>query len=236
MLKNNSFVPGESYKYKIKYGIFTVGEALVDVDNQYYIVNNRPCYKVNVVGRTAGMTNIFKVKNTYRTYLDTSAFIPQRFIYSARENNFKRDQVVHFYHDKNEVVKIEKEESKTFQVPNNIQDVVSGYYFLRTIDYSKMQIGSSLSAPLFFDEELYNMKIKYAGKGTINTKYGKLKVIKLNPVLPKNDLFKGENAIRIWVSDDQNKVPMLIEADFSMGTISMEIKNYEGVKYPFLWK
>ncbi|MCP9755099.1 DUF3108 domain-containing protein [Lacihabitans sp. CCS-44] len=235
-IQNDSFRAGESYDYKVKYGFLTIGEAQVDVDDKIYAVSNRPCFKVNVVGKTAGLTDVFKVRNTYRSYVDTLAFIPHKFIYSARENSYKRDQIINFDHHKNEAIKVEKEQSKTFAVPNNIQDVISGYYFLRTIDFSKFSIGQSISSPLFFDEDLYIMKIKYAGKGVIHTKFGKTRVLKLNPILPKNDLFKGENAIRIWVSDDRNRVPLKIEVDFSFGTIDMEIKNYKGVKYPFIWK
>ena len=235
-IQNDSFKAGESYDYKVKYGFLTIGEAEVDVDEKIYAVNNRPCFKVNVVGKTAGLTDVFKVRNTYRSYVDTLAFIPHRFIYSARENSYKRDQVISFDHQKNEVVKVEKEQTKTFTVPNNIQDVISGYYFLRTVDFSKFTIGHTVTSPLFFDEELYNMKIKYAGKGIVHTRFGKIRVLKLNPILPKNDLFKGENAIRIWVSDDRNRVPLKIEIDFSFGTIDMEIKNYKGVKYPFVCK
>jgi hypothetical protein len=234
VIHNDSFKAGESYYYKVKYGFLTIGEA--DVDEKIYNINNRPCYKVNVLGKTAGLTDVFKVRNTYRSYVDTAAFIPHRFIYSARENSYKRDQVMYFDHQKNEVVKVEKEQSKTFSVPNNIQDVISGYYFLRTIDFTKFSIGQTVSSPMFFDEDLYNMKIKFAGKGIVHTKFGKMRVLKLNPILPKNDLFKGENAIRIWVSDDKNRVPLKIEIDFSFGTIDMEIKNYKGVKYPFVWK
>ncbi len=235
-IPNDSFKAGESYDYKVKYGFLTIGEAEVDVDPKIYLVNNRPCFKVNVLGKTAGLTDMFKVRNTYRSYVDTLAFIPHKFIYSARENSYKRDQVMSFDHLKHEVVKVEKEQTKTFEVPNNIQDVISGYYFLRTIDFSKYPIGHTVSSPLFFDEDLYQMKIKFAGRGIVNTKFGKMRVLKLNPILPKNDLFKGENAIRIWISDDKNRVPLKIEVDFSFGTINMEIKNYKGVKYPFVWK
>jgi hypothetical protein len=234
-ISNDSFNAGENYDYKVKYGFLTIGEANVDVDDKIYNLNGRPCYKVNVLGKTAGVTDIFKVRNTYRSYIDTLAFVPHKFIYSAREQNYKRDQTINFNHQKNEAIKQEKEEIKSFKVPNNIQDVISGYYLLRTIDFSKYQEGQTVGAPLFFDEELYQMKVKYNGKGRINTKFGKINVLKLNPILPQNKLFKGENAIRIWVSDDKNRVPVKIEIDLSIGTIEMEIRNYKGVKYPFKW-
>ncbi len=232
-INNTSFLPGEGYQYKIKYGILTIGEAIVDVDSKVFTINGRICYKVSVIGKTAGMTTLFKVKNSYVSYIDTSAFVPHKFFYSARENNYKRDQVIDFNHQKNEVIKTEKDERKSFKIPNNCLDVVSGYYFLRTVDFSKYSLGGTFTAPLFFDEEQYSMKVKYAGKGTINSKFGKIKVLKLNPVLPNNKLFEGENAIRIWVSDDANRVPIKIEVDFSIGTIDMDLKSHKGMRYPF---
>jgi Protein of unknown function (DUF3108) len=230
-----NFEIGEKYSYKIKYGFITIGGADVEMDEKIYAVNNQPCFKVNVIGRTAGMTDMFKVRNTYRSYIDTISFAPQRFLYSAREQNYKRDQVILFNHQSHVATKTEKENSKNFKVPQNIHDVISGYYLLRTIDFSKFSIGQSISAPLFFDEDIYQMKVKFAGRGRIHTKFGKINVLKLNPILPQNKLFKGENAIRIWVSDDKNRVPVKIEADFFIGTIEMELKTYDGVKYPFNW-
>lgn len=232
-IENTSFQAGENYKYKIKYGILTIGEAKVDVNQKVFLINKRPCYRVNVVGKTAGLASIWKVSNTYRSYVDTLAIIPQKFIYSARENNFSRDQSLDFDHANNLVFKKEKDETKRFKVPDNIQDVISGYYYLRTIDFSKMTIGQTVKAPMFFDEEIYNMQVKYAGKETIKTKFGRMKVMKLHPILPKNDLFKGEEAIRIYVSDDNNRVPVKLEIDFSFGTIEMEMNDFKNVRNKF---
>jgi Protein of unknown function (DUF3108) len=233
-IPNTSFLPGENYEFKIKYGFLTIGEANVDVDSKIYNVSGRACYKISVLGKTAGMTTLFKVRNNYVSYIDTAAFVPHKFLYSARENNYRRDQSIDFNHNKNEVIKTEKEEKKTFKIPKNCLDVVSGYYFLRTVDFSKYNLGGTFTAPLFFDEDMYSMKVKYSGKGTVNSRFGKIKVLKLNPVLPNNKLFKGENAIRIWVSDDANRIPLKIEVDFSFGTIDMDLKTAKGMRFPFI--
>ncbi|MGL4630955.1 MAG: DUF3108 domain-containing protein [Leadbetterella sp.] len=233
---NTSFKSGEKYEFKVKYGFLTIGQANVTVDPILYSLNNRHCYKIDVVGKTAGLTSLWKVRNTYSSYVDTSAMVPHKFAYSARENDYRRDQSMIFDHHKNQVHKTEKDKTKSFNVPDNTLDVVSGYYFLRTLDYSKIQIGGTVSAPLFFDEDLYMMKIKYAGKGKVKTKFGTINVIKLNPILPKNDMFKDENGIRIWVSDDANHVPIRIEADFKVSTINLELKEYSGNRHPFHWQ
>jgi hypothetical protein len=234
-LLNNSFKAGEYLEYKVKFGFFHIGEATVDISPQIYSVNNRPCFRVNIFGRTTGLTDLFHIRNTYRSYLDTSAILPQKFLMSLHENNYKKDQTIIFDHIANAATREEDKEKKSFKLPNNVHDVVSGYYFLRTIDFSKVKAGESVSSNMFFDDEIYNMKVKYNGKGVIKTRFGKINVLKLNPILPPNKMFEGEDAIRIWVSDDQNRVPIRIEIDFSVGSASMELKDYRNIKYGFDW-
>lgn len=234
--KNETFQTGESYGYSIRYGIINIGRADIGVDEKIVNINGNPTYKVNVLGRTSGLTDIFKVRNRYTSYIDTRNYLPQKFEYSARENNYKRDQVLIFDHSRNTVTKREKGESETYKVPRNIHDVISGYYSLRNIDFSQFNIGQTYSAPLFFDDEYYQFIVKYGGKSQVKTPKGKIDVLKLNPILPNNRLFKGENAIRVWVSDDKNRVPVRIEVDFSFGTIHMVLRDYSKNMYPFDWK
>lgn len=235
-LPNHAFKAGEYFEYKVKYGFLSVGEATVDVSPQIYSVNNRPCYRVNIFGRTTGLTDLFHIRNTYRSYLDTAAILPQKFLMDLQENNYRKEQTITFDHLANAAVREQNKERKNFKLPDNVHDVVSGYYFLRTIDFTKVKIGETVSSNMFFDDEIYNMRVKYNGKGVVRTKYGKINVIKLNPILPKNSMFEGEDAIRIWVSDDKNRVPIKIEVDFSVGGATMELKNYKNTKYEFDWQ
>jgi hypothetical protein len=98
-----------------------------------------------------------------------------------------------------------------------------------------MGVGHKVQAPMFFDDELYNMQVRFAGKDVVKTRFGKMQVLRLNPVLPDNKLFKGDEAIRIYVSDDPNRVPVKLEIDFSFGTIDMELTGYSKVRTPFKW-
>lgn len=235
-LPNSSFQAGEYFEYKVKFGFLTIGEATVDVSTQIYSVNNRPCYKVNIFGKTTGLTDLFHIRNTYRSYLDTAAILPQKFLMSLHENNYKKDQTIVFNHLTNSAIREQDKEKKNFKLPDNVHDVVSGYYFLRTIDFSKVKPGEFVSSNMFFDDEIYNMKVKFNGRGVVKTRFGKINVIKLNPILPPNGMFEGEDAIRIWVSDDKNRVPIRIEIDFSVGSASMELKEYRNTRYDFDWK
>jgi hypothetical protein len=79
------------------------------------------------------------------------------------------------------------------------------------------------------------MRVKYRGKGMVKTKFGKIRAFKITPMMPKNKLFDGEESIRIWVSDDANKIPVKVEVDLFVGAIELDIRNYRNLKHEPKW-
>ena len=230
---NTSFGPGEHLEYRVHYGFLNAAEAIVDVSPTLYKVNNRPCYRVNVDARTTGAFDLVtRIRDTWRSYIDTSAILPQKFYSNLQENSYRKEENITFNHEMNTVKAEERTEKDTFKVPENIHDLISGYYFLRTIDFNRLSSGQVIEVPAFYDDTIYNMKVRYRGKDVVKTKNGKINVIKMNPVLPANKLFKEEESIRIFVSDDANKVPIKVEVDFFVGSMVMDLKNNGGLKQP----
>ncbi len=233
---NTSFVAGENFEYKVHYGLFNAAEAMVSVSPQVMQVNGRPCYKVSVQGRTLGAFDwLAKIKDNWQSWIDTSAIVPQKFYRNIQEDSYHKEETVVYDHVKNSALVNDENGAKTYNTLNNAQDAISGYYFLRTIDYNKYNPGDVIQIPTFFDKESYTTKIRYRGREVIKTKLGRIKAIKINPILPENQLFKGENSIRIWVSDDSNKVPIKIEVDLWVGSMVMEMRKYSGVRQDFNW-
>ncbi|MCX6218750.1 DUF3108 domain-containing protein [Spirosoma sp.] len=230
---NTSFGPGEHLEYRVHYGFINAAEAVVDVSPTLYKVNERPCYRVNVDARTLGAFDLVtRIRDTWRSYIDTSAILPQKFYTNLQENSYRKEENITFNHEANTVKAEERTEKDVFKVPDNVHDLISGYYFLRTIDFSKLSSGQVIEVPAFYDDTVYNMKVRYRGKDVVKTKQGKINVIKLNPVLPQNKLIKEEESIRIFVSDDANKVPIKVEVDFFVGSMEMDLKRDGGLKQP----
>lgn len=233
-VQNNSFGPGEHLEYRVHYGFINAAEAVVDVSPTLYKVNDRPCYRVNVDGRTVGAFDLVtRVRDTWRSYIDTSAILPQKFYTNLQENKYRKEENITFNHETNTVKSEERTEKDVFKVPDNVHDLISGYYFLRTIDFNKLSSGQIIEVPAFYDDTIYNMKVRYRGKDVIKAKGGKINVIKLNPVLPPgNAMFKEEESIRIFVSDDANKIPIKVEVDLWIGSMAMDLKQNNGLKQP----
>ncbi|MEM1408921.1 MAG: DUF3108 domain-containing protein [Bacteroidota bacterium] len=236
----NSFARGEKLEYKVNFGIFTIGEAQMIIDDKFYRINSRECYKVDIFGKTKGMVDwVANVDDHWGAYVDSSALVPHISYRKIREGKYKKDEVVRFDHRVNLIeakVKNKKtgefKEPKVYVAPNGVRDMLAGYLYLRTIDFNTMKKGDVFTMTGFFEDEFYELDIRYKGKEKVKTKAGKFMAIKLEPLMPENKLFDGEDSILAWISDDENKIPLKVQAKMFIGNTGVELKKYSNVKNP----
>ena len=240
LINHNSFTTGELLNYHVTFGIFSVGEAKMEIKDKTFRVNGRKCYRVDVHGKTTGLVSwVAKVNDVWGAYVDTAALIPHISYRKIRENNYKKDELVKFDH-KTDMIEYKVVDKKTgkfkepqyFKAPNNVRDMVGGYMYLRTLDLDSFHVGDTIAVDAFFEDTFYNFQIMYQGKDIVKTKIGRIKCHKLVPVMPDNKLFDGENSIAVWFSDDQNKIPVRIEASMFVGKAGVEIEKTHGLLHP----
>ena len=237
-IKNNSFYAGEKLEYRVHLGFLSGAYATIEISETIYTINERPCFRINIHGRTAGVIDLFyKVRDTWGSYLDTAAIVPQRFYRYIRENKYRKNEIVDFDHFKDSVTvaRLDKKTMKlkekvNFPIANNSQDLVSGAFYLRTMNLGKKKKGEIIHIKGFFDDETFDMKIKYLGTETLRTKVGTFETHVMAPILPKNKLFKDEDAVKLWLSKDDNKIPLKIQAEMFVGAVEVDIKSYENLR------
>lgn len=235
-ITNNSFGFGEKVEYRVHYGFINAAEAKVEIGRNLSTVSNRPCYRVNVSGKTVGAFDLIsRVRDTWRSYIDTTAILPLMFQRSIQENKYRKEETVLFNHEKDIAYSSTKNETTAFPVPNNIHDLISGYFYLRTVNFNTINEGDIIEMPTFFDGKIYKLKIKYGGKDVINTKFGRARVLKLHPMIPDNKFFRGEDPMKLWVSDDVNRIPLKAKVELVLGSLEMDIKSYKGLKKDITW-
>jgi hypothetical protein len=237
-VKHSSFRRGEKLTYLAHYSFLHAGVATVYMDPQVYAVNNRACYKVDIVGKSVGLfAAMMHVNDSWQSYIDTSAMIPHKFVRKVEEGSYRKQETVLFDHFKktaNVSYKVNKEAEKVeqYKILTHAQDLVSGYYFLRTLDFTNKRINDTIGIDGFFENKNYSLKIKYLGKEVISTKVGKLNSEIIEPILPNNELFDGKGAIKIWISDDANRIPLKIKAKMFVGAVELDLTGYENLKTP----
>ena len=234
-IDNTSFKKGEVLRYKVHYGFINAATAQMTISPDIYDIHNRKCYKIEVIGRSVGMFDLFlRIRDTWGTYLDTASIITHKFYRKIEEGKYRKHEIVDFDHP-NKLARVRTFHNKkkqwrpeeTFKIPENVQDLVSGYYYLRTIDFSNLKEGDLVKIDAFFDDELYDFTIRFIGREVLKTKLGKIRSLVMAPVMPENSLFDGENSIQVWLSDDINKVPLKIKAEMFVGAIEIDITDFK---------
>jgi hypothetical protein len=227
---NSAFQAGECVKYRIHYGLIDAGEATLKVEESPYKFGNRDAFRVIGEGRSLGSFDwFFKVRDYYETYIDKQGIFPYRFIRNVDEGGYKINQDYTFFQDKR-AYKNEKGES--YGTPEYIQDMLSAYYYARTIDYSQFKPGDVVTINSVVDGEVYPLKMKYIGKETVKVDVGKFKCLRFAPVVQKGRVFKKEEDLSVWITDDPNHLPILAQAKIMVGSIKMELKQYSGLSSP----
>ena len=230
-IRNTAFVNGEKLTFKVFYtvaGLYVAaGEA--SFTNTLEQLNNKPVYHIVGDGKTYPFYDgFFKVRDRYETYIDTNTLQPYKFIRNIYEGGYKKYENVSF----NKSTNIAITNDGVFKVPTCIQDVLSAIYYSRNIDFNKYKPGDKIPFSLFLDKEVFEMYIRYLGKETVKTKYGKFRAIKFKPLLIKGTIFEGGEKMTVWVSDDANKIPVRIESPISVGSIKVDMISYNNLRYP----
>ena len=229
-IKNTAFQASELLTYKVFYTVagayFGAGEANFRSTIEH--LNNKPVYHITGDGSTYGFYDgIFKVRDKYETYIDTATMQPYRFIRNISEGGYKKYENVTF----NKTTDVAITNDGTYKVPSCVQDVLSAIYYARNIDFNKYKPNDKITFSLFLDKEIFEMYIRYLGKETVKTKYGKFRAIKFKPLLIKGTIFEGGEKMTVWVSDDRNHVPLRIESPISVGSIKVDMISYRNLRY-----
>lgn len=230
-IRNRSFQSGENITYTVFYSVVGVyinaGTATFSTNLER--MNNKPVYHVVGTGNSNSKYDwIFKVRDRYESYIDTSTLQPLKFIRNVDEGGYKKYENITFNQQANTAITTDG----VYKVPNCIQDVLSAIYYARNINFESYKPGDKIPFDMFLDNEVYHLYIRYLGKETVKTKYGKFRAIKFKPLLVKGTMFEGGEKMTVWVSDDANHIPLRIESPISVGSVKVDMMQYRGLRHP----
>ena len=232
----SSFQAGEWLRFKLSYsGWMKAGNATLEVSESTY--KDKPVYKVIGKGWTTGAIRwLFKVEDHYESHFDKNTGRPYKFVRNINEGGYTKNRIVEFDYMQNKALvnDLKENTNSTVDINQNIQDLVSAYYNLRdNYDTETIQVGGIVELNIFFDSEIFLFKLKYLGRETIHTKFGKIKCIKFRPYVMAGRVFKEEESLTLWVTADKNKIPMKIRADLRVGSLRADLEALKGLKHPF---
>jgi len=240
---NLAFKNGEVVVYKIYYNWNFVWLSAGEVT--FTIREMQNDIHISAVGITYPSYEwFFKVNDYYSTLLDKKTLLPKEFTRDIEEGNYKLYNKIHFdqktgkavsYKGKNSTDDLKRVE---YQFDECMHDMLSLVYYLRNVDYSNMKKNDVFPMKMFLDREAYNLKVTYNGKKK-NTKVkssGRYNTIHFSPETIAGKQFKEGTAMDVYVSDDKNKIPVMVESPVSVGSIKAVLIEHKNLKHPFTAK
>jgi hypothetical protein len=228
-----AFQIGEQLNYKVKYGIFTAAEATLKINDSDLTFDDRPVFHLVAEGRTSGTFDFFhKVRNRYDSYIDKTELTPYLYTENIHESNYRRSDKARFYQEQKKVVS----NKGTFN--GNVQtfDVISAYYFARSLDMNKVIKGQKFTMSYFLNDVISQLDIEYVGKEVVKTALGTFNCLKFSPSIEPGRIFRKDSKLYLWITDDGNRIPVKAHVEVLVGSITMELTDAKGLKFPLLSK
>ena len=236
-VENNAFQNGEELVYKIYYNLNFVwipaGEVVFRVDDE----GSR--YHLSAEGRTYSSYEWFyKAYNKLDSYVDKNTLLPQTSIRWVKENRYKLYDKVQ-YDQKNRTAQFERGDTKdavekrgSLKLTDAMHDLLSAIYYSRALDYTHAKVGQDFPMKVMLDEETFPLKYRYMGKEEKTIRgLGRYSTMKFVPQLVAGNVFKENSQMKIWSTDDSNKLPLMIESPVAVGSVKVVLKSYKGLKY-----
>jgi hypothetical protein len=227
--KEVPFQPGEKLVYRVHYGWLTAGEAVFEVYPKLYVVNGLIAYVFRGSGKTASAFEWFyKVRDYMDTYVDTAQMRSLLYYRYVNEGDFHFVDTVYFDYERMEV----RGRKGTFPMVDGVMDMLGAFYYARRLDIRSMPDGTLVPIPVFLDDKIYNLGMKILGREKIKTELGTFRCIKITPLVVADRVFRGEAEMIMWVTDDENLIPVKITSPVIVGSVSATLVRYENLKYP----
>ena len=225
---NDAFEVGERLSFDVNYGFITAGEAVLEIPALDSIAG-RKCFRVEFrVNSLPSFSWIYRVQDRYVTYIDVATIAPWKFEQHVREGSYKRDFIAEFDQRRN----VAKTSEGTYPVPPYVHDILSAFYYARTIDYGPLKAGDQVQLSNFSKDKTYDLVVRVLGRQQLEVAAGTFNTVVIEPLVREGGLIKTEGRIVVWLTDDERKIPVRVNTKVVIGSIDTELKGYTGIRGP----
>lgn len=235
------FKVGEKISYKAVYnwGFIWINAGEVEFKVNETKIKDSSGYHFSASGSSLTSYDwLFKVRDYFQSYTDSKKLAPVYFDRNTYEGGYRVHNRYSFnYKDSLIYAKTENTNKPysedTIKLEKRIYDVLSGVYYIRNLDFNKYQVNDTIPVRMIIDNEIFDLYIRYMGKEVLKTHDKRIfNTIKFSALLIEGTMFNGGEDLFVWVTDDLNRIPVLVEAKILIGSVKATLSGTENLKYP----
>ena len=232
------FRVGEEVTHDVSYFKMSAGEMKFKT-LPMATVNGRKSYKHNIAIKTISLfASVYTVEDNVDIFMDYDEVVPTVFELHVKESGQLREAKMLFDNVKKmatfwekKVTKQDGEEEKReqWEIEEYAQNVYSAIFYMRMFQW---EVGKEYAFRVSNDKENLTFSGKALRKEVLDTELGPMKAIVIQPNITLKGKFKpiGENLI--WLSDDEHKYILRIEAKIKIGTLVSQVVAIKPGKAP----
>jgi hypothetical protein len=160
--------------------------------------------------------------------MDEEYLVPWLFIRNTHEGKYTVDDEVRF----NQYSGNFSSHKTNKKMKTGTHDILSAFYYCRTLDFSNLKVGDRFPVNFYLDDSIYVSLIEFAGREGVQTDFGKFRCLRFKPMVATGNVFSQPYPMDIWVSDDQNRIPILARSAVIVGSVKLELTDYKGLANP----
>ncbi len=220
-LDNRAFGVGEKLEFSVKYGKLPAGGAVMEIPGIIEL-DGHDCYEIVSIAHSNDVVSLFyKVRDTVRTFVDVDGIFPHKFWKKLHEGNYKTEKTT-IFDQKNHYAIIDGDTIPTYTF---VQDAFSSLYYIRT---QELIPGQDIFVDNHTSKKNFPLILKVLEKERVKVPAGEFDCVVVEPVMRAEGIFKAKGRIRVWLTDDQYKIPVLMKTEvFFLGSISAQLKEFK---------
>jgi len=224
---NTAFKSEEKLQYKVRYGLIKGGEASMTINT--VPMGDTYLFHIKAMAQTTGVVGaMVTIKDIYESYVNIATGFPVKSVRNIRESSYTSYNEVLFFREEGFLRSLKSGDKPA---PDNVLDILSAFYYARRYLFNNtLNKNEIINLYTFFDDEFFPIKVKFKQIETIKTKFGKVKCLLFIPVLGDKSPFKKEEQFQVWVTADENYIPVKIRVQLPVGSLKCDIIDFDGIK------
>jgi len=212
------FAPGERLTYALTYLGMRAGTAVMEIHDTPPVEDHQALKLVTTAKSSAAVSKFYPVDNHVESLVDAQTITPYHMVFHRREGKKKNDFDVTFHHGEGTVLSVKDGDAgETLPIPPGTHDLISCLYYIRSLP--SVRPGSSVVLNLHHDKKNYRVEVRAEGIERIQGLLGEVEAVRLLVIMPFQGLFLNEGNIRVWLTNDARRIPVLMKAKIVIGSV-----------------
>ncbi len=209
------FAVGEKLTFSVRWGVIRAGVATLEVRENFKLAG-RDTFRIVHTARSARFFDPFyRVRNRIESYIDARELYSVRYERTIREGGYSKDGLIIYDQEYGRAY----EDGHMFEITEGVQDVISSFYFLRTME---LEDGKIYEFDVGSDKTVWPLEVEVIGRERITVPAGTFNTILVQPrILEGEGIFKHEGDIFLWLTDDERRIPVMGRSEIIVGAVTI---------------